>query len=108
MNVIITDTKSNVTFDSSDIGSMDITLALVIKPMLEQFRNTTTSYPAEFHIDNDETKSFETWKLAIDKMIYSFNMISREQMVNNTKKHEVGKVREGLKLFAKHYLDLWI
>ena len=82
-------------FDKSECWNLYITIAKFILPRLKYFRETTISYP-----DND--KGMDGWHEILDKMIYSFDEILKDDSTDQD------KIQEGLELFAKYYTDLWI
>ena len=82
-------------FDKSECWNLDITIAKFILPRLKYFRETTISYP-----DND--KGMDGWHEILDKMIYSFDEILKDDSTDQD------KIQEGLELFAKYYVNLWI
>ena len=84
-------------FDKSECWNLHITIAQFTLPRLKYFRENTNSYP-------DTNIGFEGWKEIIDKMIYSFEKI----IDDDYESHEYVKVQEGLDLFAKYFINLWI
>ena len=82
-------------FDKSECWNLDITIAKFILPRLKHFRETTISYPStDIGLDG--------WHEILDKMIYSFDEILKDDSTEHDKK------QEGLELFAKYYVNLWI
>ena len=82
-------------FDKSECWNLDITIAKFILPRLKYFRETTISYPqADMGLDG--------WHEILDKMIYSFDEILKDDSTDQD------KIQEGLELFAKYYMNLWI
>lgn len=84
----------------SDVWSLDITLAKIIYRSLEQFLliqidKNYLSYPSNF-------SSWEEWKEIVNKMIVAFKLISEFEEDNPD------KITEGLELFTKYYLHLWM
>ena len=82
-------------FDKSECWNLDITIAKFILPRLKYFRETTISYP-----QND--MGLDGWHEILDKMIYSFDEILKDDPTDQD------KIQEGLELFAKYYINLWI
>jgi hypothetical protein len=77
----------DVSFQSYDFWSLDITLALVILPALELFEKYS-------NIDSDD----------YGKMLHAFREIVNEKHIP----HPAPEIQEGLDLFAKYYTSLWI
>lgn len=98
-----------VKIDKYDTWNMFRTLAVIIHPMLKQFKETTHGYPNEL--------TEEQWNSILDKMIWSFDQIATDWeekfYVTNDQVDYQGyttfknQIQEGLDLFAKHYNDLW-
>ena len=84
-------------FDKSECWNLNTTIAEFTLPRLKYFRDNTVSYP-------DVGIGFEGWKEILDKMIYSFERV----IDDDYESHEYDKVQEGLDLFAKYYMNLWI
>ena len=82
-------------FDKSECWNLDITIAKFILPRLKYFRETTISYP-------HTTIGLDGWHEILDKMIYSFDEILKDDSTDQD------KIQEGLELFAKYYVNLWI
>ena len=88
------DTKENG-FDKSECWNLDITIAKFILPRLKYFKENTISYPqVDIGLDG--------WHEILDKMIYSFDEILKDDSTDQD------KIQEGLELFAKYYVNLWI
>lgn len=88
-----------------ELWSLDVTLAKYILPRLIKFKDINDmSYPSEF-------ESHEKWHEIIDKMIYSFKYIIKRNdgMLGNLEeeKKRREKYKEGMRLFAEHFIDLW-
>ena len=78
--------------------SLERTIAKFVLPRLKRFKELNFGYPYNFTMD--------TWDEALDKMIFSFEKVSRkyeEEYDIETLK----KIDEGLELFSKHFHDLW-
>lgn len=91
--------------DDYDIWSIDDTLALIIHPILVRFRENLNGHP--------EYLPMEEWEKILDKMIYAFYHIIYENWqckqprdIESLKKIHAD-IDEGLKLFGKHFRDLW-
>ena len=82
-------------FDKSECWNLDITIAKFILPRLKYFKENTISYPqVDIGLDG--------WHEILDKMIYSFDEILKDDSTDQD------KIQEGLELFAKYYVNLWI
>lgn len=83
--------KTDVTIESRDLWSGDVTLAKVIYPFLKKYRklyngtNPMSSYPMAFAADPrkpegpDNQDRFDEWIICLDKMIYAFGWIAKNQ-----------------------------
>ncbi len=82
-----------------ELWNLDTTLAKVIHDVLVQFKGTGIhGYP-------DSAGDEEHWNEILDKMIWSFEALTRCGL-DNFEADQV-KIQEGLDLFAKHFRDLW-
>jgi len=98
--------KVSVTFD--DLWSGDVTLARVIYPFLKKYRKRYDThkgymgYPAEFAPDPlreegpDNPDKFNEWLECLDKMIYSFEWISKKRGWDGPAEKEYFKETEKL------------
>jgi hypothetical protein len=86
-----------------DTWALDLTLAHIIVPCLEQLRDGSQSYPEEF-------EEFEEWTGVIDKMIVAFeNVIGDETSdIGYWSDERWRDTKDGFSLFGKHYTDLWM
>lgn len=103
MNKRIKKKKGLSKITNEECWGLNITLAKYILPRLEKFKIlNTNSCPCEF-------ESLEDWHEIIDKMIYSFKFIIKDELIMDIEllKIENEKVQEGLGLFAKYFRDLW-
>jgi len=87
-------------FDGSELWSLDHTIADFILPRLIAFKDSQVGYPR----DLTEKK----WDTILDKMIYAFEVKSREYSDNEPTEKDWEKYDEGMALFAKHFGSLWI
>lgn len=53
----------------------------------------------------DECNSLKDWNKALDKMIFSFKSIVKDDLKYSLKNYD--KITEGLNLFAKYFKALW-
>lgn len=81
-------------FDDSETWSLDSTIAKFIEPRLRRFKEIKAGYPASM--------SEEEWDATLDKMIYAFECINKDNTFDNEE-----YVNEGLDLFRKHFFKLW-
>ncbi len=103
--------KSSILIDDFDTWNMDITLASIIHPMLIQLKKTTDVYPV--------ICSEDEWYVILDKMIWSFKEILREDSREGFGDYDSRaidlegfslyneRIQEGLDLFGKFYRSLW-
>jgi hypothetical protein len=117
-----------VKIDSFDSYSAYHTLALIIHPLLIEFRNKIKQrggYPSSIIEgscdDSDETyeQNLNKWVDILDKMIWSFSEIVNDNPGEHKYFADDGKldmagmleyykrIQEGLDLFGKHYQSLW-
>ena len=99
-----------IEIDDWDIWNLDHTLAMVIHPALVKFRENLNSHPSEV--------TGEEWEEILDKMIFSFDVISNELFIEQQffrdgtwhkeeyEEHNK-KIQEGIDLFAKWFRGLW-
>jgi hypothetical protein len=117
--------KEKVKIHKYDSWNADVTLAKIIKPVLEQLRDTTHGYPNEFmSIEGDEymlTAAYnqqhmgggmEGWQATLDKMIWSFGEAANEYEDapygdTTATKAYFARVQEGFTLFGRFYMGLW-
>lgn len=76
--------------DDIQIRELNFLILDFVLPKLKKFRETTTSYPADFPY-----MSMETWLETLDNMI--------EQIETSIKEEEIY-----VPLFLKHFNHLWI
>ena len=101
--------------DDYDIWNMDHTLALIILPMLKKYKSTFHGIPSNFCYDQDETElpieeSKSMWNQILDKMIWSFEAIVKDDDLLQPKDKIVEyneRIQEGLNLFAVYFRSLW-
>jgi hypothetical protein len=97
--------RSTRGWDDTVTWNLDHELAKFILPRLRRFKELAHGWPGPEH----GVETFEDWHVILDKMIYSFEIISREDF----EPYEIGgqecedKVNEGIMLFGKWYRALW-
>jgi hypothetical protein len=84
-------------FDDRETWSLDYRIAIFVYPRLKRFNEVRAGYPASM--------SEEEWDTIIKKMLYSFRTIAEDDLWG--KDVDWNKMKEGLDLFGKHFLDLW-
>ena len=122
-------TKGHLKLSNKEVWNLKSHLASCIYDSLLQFKNLDrTSCPSDI--------SPETWEKCLDKMLFSFNEISRNYkndpleihvkdknlsdiftedfssnsertLVMSESKKYFNKIQEGLNLFSKYFNDLW-
>lgn len=86
-----------------DIENLDYTIALLIKPLLEQYKNKSTHIPNMFFHYSDPLGE---WHSRLDKMINAFDSIILSKGERPSTHDAIYVVHSGLKLFSEHFLDL--
>ena len=85
---------------NEELYNLDITIAKFVLPRLQEFKNNLfgTPYPLTKEEYND----------ILDKMIWSFDIISRGDHIIMDDDENDKRVQEGLDLFAKYFRNLWM
>ena len=93
--------KKKLSITDSEIWGLNYTLAKYILPRLKRFKELYNSYSFEL----TGTK----WEEILDKMIWSFDYIIKENDSNELLEtmKEVIRCQEGLDLFSKYFRNLW-
>lgn len=99
--------KVDIQIDPWDTWTLDRTLAQIILPCLEQLRDTTHSFPYEFEDEKEWERGHERWIYVLNQMIWSFQQILKEDVLPSSTDEDFDKIQIGLKLFARHFTDLW-
>lgn len=109
-------------WDSSDTWSLQFTISKFILPRLKYFKKVNNGIPNKIYekykdlnrtVDENTKITFEEWNKKLDKMILAFETIINEDEDTHSwddKKYweKQQKIkREGLKLFAEYFQDLW-
>jgi hypothetical protein len=89
-----TERKIKVKIDNWDLWSLDHTLALVILPSLKLYREKAGGHPCNL--------TLKKWHAILDKMITAFELIVCDDVIEDET-----PIKDGLKLFAKYYRNLW-
>ena len=85
-------------FDS-DLYNLDVHFAKIIHECLVRFKATAAGHPAELTV--------EEWDAILDEMIETFRYISSDEYWD-AEQEDYQRVADGLQLFAKWYMNLWI
>ncbi len=91
-------------FDDSETWNLDITIAKFLVPRLKAFKECNNGFPARL------TK--KKWNKIIDEMIEGFELYIKKddwefEQDLNERNEKNAKVDKALKLFSKHFYDLW-
>lgn len=89
-------------FSDDETWSLEYGSAKWILPRLRRFKELNNSHPMDL--------TFEKWMEIIDKMIYAFETIIARDDPDKDINWDLDidkKVKEGLELFGKYFLDLW-
>jgi hypothetical protein len=90
----------SVAVHESDCIDLDLTLAKIIYPALQQFKKFEDKPPKNI--------SKLEWELILDKMIFAFGKLAdQNKLPEEQDKPTIDRIREGLKLFTKHYIQLY-
>ena len=85
-------------WDDSQCWSLDYSLAKIILPRLQRFKEVTIGFPADL--------SEQEWASILDQMIAAFQFFGSEERWS-APHEECEKHQEGIDLFAQHYQSLW-
>ena len=104
-------------FWPDECWNLDKTFAKFLIPRLEYFRKTTCGYPAslEFYNSDDGPKK---WDKILRRIIWSINWNSKDTDTEGWwsnrycrneqyRKRIDTRYKEGMRLFAEYYVDLW-
>lgn len=103
--------KVKITVHDYDLWNADTTLSLVISEILKAYRIKTNNHcplaplknsPPE--VTTTSNRLQEEWDYALDEMIWTFTAISEGNAYGKEKKE---RAQNGLRLFAKHFNNLW-
>lgn len=85
-------------YSEKECWDLYIYLAKDIAKALKSFKKANkNSYPGNLN-------NMEEWHYILDKMIYSFETISKDSIEIDD---NIDKIESGLDLFSKYYMDLW-
>lgn len=83
-------------FSDKETWDLSLSLAKHILPRLKRFKEVHGSYPIGM--------TQKSWNAAIDDMIYAIEATTRDSFDRTV---DYKRVNRGLKLFGKHFRDLW-
>ena len=86
-------------FSDEETWSLDLTIARFALPRLKRFKEVNNCYPGHM--------SENRWDKALDKMIFAMQKTIDDCPVEMSDEETRRKVREGLRLFGKHFNSLW-
>lgn len=87
-------------FDDSETWSLTCTISKFILPRLKLFKAVSMG-------TTPINLSKEDWKEILNKMIYAFEIIPRDNETWNFTDEERIKIDEGLDLFRQYFFALW-
>ena len=92
----------------ADVWSLDVSLATIALPLPEHYKKEVDGYPVG--IDKDDlppeladAEGIEQWLWILDELIWTMGNI-----VKFVEDDDESREREGLRLFAKYFRNLWI
>lgn len=85
--------------DKWDTFNVDVTLAYIIIPVLQGYRDNLHGWP-------NDLADMKDWEEILDKMIWAFT-VHLEDEDFDLSKEERNRVQEGFDLFGKYYRNLW-
>jgi len=89
-------------FCDAETWSLDSTICRFILPRLKRFKEINTGYPSDLEP--------EEWNLILDKIIFAFEFELLKYEWDQNKDDfadKYAKYKEGMKLFAERFEDLW-
>lgn len=98
-------------FSDDELWNLDRTIAKFILPRIKRFKKFRNGYPDEL-LNGDwneerEKIAVEQWDKILDNMIECFEIIVSDDFFCPSVEQEL-KIKEGLKLFSKYFMHLWI
>lgn len=116
-----------IKIDDYDVWSADYTLALIILPILKQYKSRLNGspftddedVPEELRSTNGETDELfhKRWQWIVEEMIWAFEQIVDDKSEDqfNTKPFDYeackafhARIKRGTTLFGKYYRGIWI
>ena len=87
-------------FDDSETWSLRDTIGNFILPRLKRFKEVDVGFP-----ENLEEPS--EWEDILNKMIVSFELLTRDNGTFILTEEEQEKYKEGFELFCEYFMSLW-
>jgi len=84
-------------FDMTELWSLNHTIAKFVYPRLKEFDDG--SHPSDL--------TSEQWSEILNKMIYSFEQLSSDEIWEFKDDDTITRIDDGLKLFAEYFRSLW-
>lgn len=101
MNKRIRKKKGLSKITNEEVWGLDCTLAKFILPRLIKFKQiNVNSHPSNL-------SGMEEWHAIIDKMIWSFEKVIKDDWNMKNAEKEQERYLEGMHLFADYFKDLW-
>ena len=86
-------------FDDTETWSLTDTISNFTIPRLKRFKEVSDCYPSNI--------SFDEWNEILNKIILSFELISRNEGDRIWSSEESKQIDEGLDLFREWFMFLW-
>ncbi len=87
-------------FDDTETWSLRDTIANFVVPRLERYNELCPGCPMGM--------TFEEWNQILKKILWSFKFVQGiDQMDRTPTQAEWKEYQRGMKLFAKHFIELW-
>lgn len=88
-------------FSDKETWSLYTNIAKYTLPRLKRFK--------ELHFDSLPDLDFDQWNTVLDDMIFAINYAANHDDMDETllKKKDYQRIRRGLNLFGKYFMDLW-
>jgi len=88
-------------FSDRETWSLYTEIAKFTLPRLKRFKEVNCGFPHNY--------TEETWNKVLDDMIFAINYAANHDDMDETllKKKDYQRIRRGLNLFGKYFLDLW-
>jgi hypothetical protein len=97
--------EEEIVIHEHDHWNLNRDIALILIPLLENFREKVNGFPGTIHENNPEN-GFEVWKSYLTTMISAFQIIVSVNDFERSPQQE-RIVKDGLDLFARYFEHLW-
>jgi len=97
--------KNNSVITDDELYSLDCTIAKFIHPRLIEFRDRFRGRSLPFR-DDGTCMTSEEWVSIINEMIFAMEYVVNQFEINYEEVN-MSRVKYGMKLFSKHFFDLW-